>query len=118
MQIFGEIILQANIKGNDISKQEIPVIPSIIELKKCFNKLCEENGEFCVCKEIKCKRGNFSGWGDFTNSRKECINNYIECSFNYDGNCELSKEEFEAILKVLIQKNIVVKSNGGYKIVL
>ena len=116
LQIFGEAILQAKIAGNQQLK--VSIIPSMIRLKECLIRLNEENGEVCVCKEIKCKKGSLGGWDDFCNSSKECVNNNLNCSFNHDGNCNLTKEAFENILSVLIEKKIVEMNNGEYKIVL
>lgn len=115
LQIFIEAILQAKITGNQQLK--IPIIPSIIRFKECLNRLNEENGEVCVCKEIQCKKGSLGGWDDFCNSSKECINNNLNCSFNHDGKCNLTKEAFENIMSVLMEKKIVEMNNGEYKIV-
>lgn len=115
-QIIGEMIIQSKIKNGNINEQEFPILPSLVGLKENLNKLCEENGEFCITKEIGCRRNEIDGWNDFVNARNECINNQLTCEYNQDGKCKLTEKEFEKLLNALIEKKIICKKNGNYKI--
>lgn len=115
LQIYGEMLIQAAIKGVRISSQEIPIIPSINDLRRCFKKISEINGEFCICKEIECNK--IGGWDEFTNSRRECVNNDMKCSHNIEGICGLTRSEFDNLVETLIQKGILEKNNEKYRIV-
>lgn len=118
LQMIEKIMLQNAISGTEIKPEELPIISLIVELKQCLTKLSEENGELCICKEINGMKGDFESLKDLENARKECINNHLKCTFNQNGSCILEKEEFEEIINALIQKRIVAKENGVYKIVL
>lgn len=115
-QIIGEMIIQSNLKNSNINEQEFPIIPTLVGLKECFKKISEENGELCVSKEIGCRRNEIDGWNGFINVRKECVNNQLSCVHNHGGKCELTEKEFEKILKSLINKKVICKKNGTYKI--
>lgn len=115
-QIIGEMIIQSKLKKCNINEQELPILPTLVELKRNFNKLCEESVEFCITKEIGCRRNEIDGWNRFINVRRECVNNHLYCTYNHEGKCKLTEKEFEKLLNTLIEKNIICKKNGSYQI--
>lgn len=116
LQVVGEMILQAKRKNGKFNEQDFPIISTLIELKNCFSKLREDTGELCIAKEIATKNKDFEGWNSFINIRRECVNNHLECSYNQDGKCKLTEKDFEKIVKLLENKNILYQKNNIYKI--
>ena len=116
LQIFAEMTIQANLQNHALKEQSFPVLPTIMQLKKCFGKLKEENGELCIATEIGRSREAFTGWKSFTNNRNECVNNCLTCSYNQDGYCLLDQDMFDRILEMLVEKNVIYKKNNRYKV--
>lgn len=115
LQLLGEIYLQSILKQSSIKEQELPIIPTLIDIKKCINKLNEENGEFCIIKEIQYNK-DFNGWDSFKVKHGECINNNIKCIYNQSGICKLEEIKLNNILKELESKKIITNRNSIYKI--
>lgn len=116
LQIFFELLAQKIISGDDIKEQEVPIIPTVIELKKCFNKIQEENGEICILKEILRNKNGISGWNDFSGNVGECVNNDLNCSYNCEGCCVLTKDVFEKIIDTMIKRKMLCVKNNRYRI--
>lgn len=116
LQILLEMIFQSIIKESNINEQEIPIVSTFLELKKCFSKLHEENGEICIAMEIQCNSEGFTGWNSIESNKGECINNHLSCSYNCEGKCKLKKDEFQKIIESLVQREIICNKNNKYRI--
>lgn len=116
--LFISILLEAGIQGimhKASPMDNLPIIPTLVELKKCFCQLDEESGEFCVVLECSKRHLSVSKFENFTNYNNECFNNNLRCRFNRDGICKLEKLEFDSIIKKLVEKKIIDIKDNMYK---
>ncbi len=113
--IFFETLVQSHLHGTSMDSIGVPIIPSLIELKNCFYKLSEENGEFCVAIECSKKGSRIRAFSNF-NPNNECFNNHFHCTFNSSGICTMNNSIFDKIISKLIDNKVIIQKDNFYKI--
>lgn len=109
------IILAAAALSAQYMDSKVDIVMMLLALKNIFTKLSEENGEYCIVKEGVSKKKGFTE-EIFNKNRGECINNYLKCQYNDNGNCLLTATNIVKVLEQLQDRNICIKKNGFYKI--
>lgn len=77
-------------------------------------KICEENAEKCILKEILRRKNKCGGKDILHNFKGECCNNQYQCMYNCGGKCNCGTQIVEEILKEFERKGIVKQRFGKY----
>lgn len=71
-------------------------------------------GESCVMLEAVRKKGEGIDKNLFKTNRGECVNSYLRCKFNMDGNCMCTANDVEDICERLEDKKMLLKKRKRY----